>query len=1093
MASCPFEFQAIAWHAEDVDASDASSDDDGPRDPRELRYVIKAFGRRADGSSASLTIVDFAPYFYLKLPNAWGAADTERLRSDLLATRSDCFKNMLAIDVVERKDLWGFTNFRAFKFARLKFRACKFMRFAAAYIRSRPIGRRTFKVYESNVEPYLRMFHERDVTTCGWIRAEQTVRASVLPSCMAHDRQTSYSNVKSFEGEMDVAFVVASFDLECMSYTGDFPVAKQDYVQVAQRVYDACRADAPDVTDYAKKNAAHRRTLECLSAVRFKAVADVDSAIRPIVDDIAALAASDADRAAAIAKIAEKLSNNLPPLEGDPIIQIGTTVHRYGSRAVERRVVLTLGTCESCESSEGRIEVFSCETEAELLRRWAELIAVIDPDVVAGYNIFGFDMPYVDQRARELGCEHEVYRRLNRLYGRTCEFKTQRLSSSALGDNLLSYIDMPGRVSLDLMKVVQRDHRLDSYKLDHVAEHFTGERKLDVSPKDIFRLHLGSAADRATVARYCVQDCELVNKLLIKLECLSNNIGMANVCYVPLTYIFMRGQGIKIFSLVLKQCFDDGFVVPALAKYVEDSQGEANYEGAIVLEPECGIYMDEPVTVLDYASLYPSSMISENLSHDCLVMDPAYGDLPGIAYEDIRYDVLDAARKKVGEKVCRFAQTTEGLIPRTLKKLLAARKATRKRMQEVVVERGGRARLRGVLAGDLLDVGDGRVERLSPAEAAAARPAHSVFQLAVLDGQQNAYKVTANSLYGQMGARTSQLYLMELAACTTATGRQMITCAKSFLEERHGARVVYGDTDSIFCIFPAAGKGHAAIAPAIACAEAASREFRTTIKRPHDLEYDKTFWPFILVSKKRYVGNVYEGTDAKFAQKSMGIVLKRRDNAPIVKKIFSGVIDAILNKCDIGESRAFLQRELERLVVGQCPLEDLVVSKSLRLDYKDPARIAHKVLAERMAERDPGNRPQVGDRIPYVYFAAPGRSKKALQGECIEHPQFVRDNGLAPDYHFYITNQIMRPVVQIYALIVEQLDGFSRPKDFFEQELRRLSRAQDDAGKKAQDKIAALREACATEILFEPLLRRLVCANGGGTEIDSFFERVSWD
>ena len=64
---------------------------------------------------------------------------------------------------------------------------------------------------------------------------------------------------------------------------------------------------------------------------------------------------------------------------------------------------------------------------------------------------------------------------------------------------------MHGRVVVDLMKVVQRDHRLDSYKLDAVAEHFTGLRKNDVSPNDVFRLQKGSAADRRVIAEYCVQ------------------------------------------------------------------------------------------------------------------------------------------------------------------------------------------------------------------------------------------------------------------------------------------------------------------------------------------------------------------------------------------------------------------------------------------------------------------------------------------------------------------------------------------------------------------------------------------------------------
>ena len=140
-------------------------------------------------------------------------------------------------------------------------------------------------------------------------------------------------------------------------------------------------------------------------------------------------------------------------------------------------------------------------------------------------------------------------RDLSRLKERDATYdpEGQRLSSSALGDNTLYHIVMPGRVTVDLMKVVQRDHKLDSYKLDAVAEHFTGQRKHDVSPKDIFRLHRESAEGRKIVAEYCVQDCELVNALIIKLEVMANNMAMGNVCRVPLSYILLRGQGIKIY------------------------------------------------------------------------------------------------------------------------------------------------------------------------------------------------------------------------------------------------------------------------------------------------------------------------------------------------------------------------------------------------------------------------------------------------------------------------------------------------------------------------------------------------------------------
>jgi DNA polymerase elongation subunit (family B) len=308
--------------------------------------------------------------------------------------------------------------------------------------------------------------------------------------------------------------------------------------------------------------------------------------------------------------------------------------------------------------------------------------------------------------------------------------------------------EMDGRVTIDLMKVIQRDHKLDTYKLDNVSTVFMqgaiksltegpddttylyvdntqglhadayiklgnenkvlvlsvndickqvqikgrvtltkpemtwGLAKDDLSPHEMFELQKGTAEDRAKIARYCIKDCQLCNFLINKLQILPNNFGMSNVCSVPLSYIFLRGQGIKIFSLVSKQCAQDGFLIP-LIRAKEENEEDDGYEGAIVLDPVPGIYIDDPISVLDYASLYPSSMISENISHDSIILDPTYDNLPGYDYINIMYDLYEGEgdkKQKVGERVCRYAQfpnNEKGIIPRILQKLLVARKTTR--------------------------------------------------------------------------------------------------------------------------------------------------------------------------------------------------------------------------------------------------------------------------------------------------------------------------------------------------------------------------------------------------------------------------------
>lgn len=1318
------EFQSIGWHAEDM----FPTDDSGCVSSQEPIYVINIFGRKENGDTVSVSVKNFTPYFYINVERLQDkrlrAVLYDALKASLPARMRGHF---LPARIVKKKTFWGFTNGEQFSFMRLSFQNLKTMRYVLKTL-TRPLKISnqlyTFEVFESNIDPYIRFMHINDLQPCNWIRIEPGLwktYTGTATTTAKFDVEANWVDVLPMSlgpnktQPKPAPFYVASFDIECTSSSGEFPVAVKNYKGLANQIYDlykAILADGGD--DYRIKQTIHQGLLYSLTGYITVAKDKIQTDARKLfrhntkynvsnekmidildanIDGITTLlygkfngVPTGNSKDKIISTLATFLNSKFPELSGDNIIQIGTTFHRYGEKECSFKHIVTLGTCDPIEG----VVVDECTDEKEMLIKWRNLIRDQDPDIITGFNIFGFDFAYICDRAKQLGI-FSTFMQLSRFKDKECEFKESKLSSSALGDNLLRFINMEGRVLIDLMKVVQRDHKLDSYKLDNVAHHFIGLNKNDVTPQEIFGLQLGSSTDRKKIAEYCIQDCALCNLLMMKLEILANNMGMANVCSVPLSFIFMRGQGIKIFSLVLKECKEDGYLIPVLAKTWtnnskdskdnkkdkdddKEEETDVGYEGAIVLEPEVGIYIDQAVSVLDYASLYPSSMISENLSHDMLVLDQKYNNLEGVEYLDVAYDIYDGQKNKIGEQICRFAQNQKGIVPNILMKLLQSRKNTR---------------------------------------ASMANPELDEFQKAVLDGLQNAYKVTANSLYGQTGSKMSQIYMKDIAACTTATGRKMILMAKKYLEENYNAKVIYGDsvtgytptiirldgqhvhietvetiatkfgqdkwipciekgrqekeaceltnveiwtkhgwttchrvirhilashksivrvctsigvvdvtddhsllnereekisakdikfgdsllhnihpkaitekelknldlfkslyrsfdqngqfittkqleaakifmlatnlgesvtidihpscpniyklklentcamqnqvkrivpieysgyvydfttdnhqfaagigkiivsnTDSIFITLPNMKqgddgvmiplKGKATISASIEVATEASHNFKKHLKRPHDLEYEKTFWPFILLSKKRYVGNLYEKDDKKFKQKSMGIVLKRRDNANIVKKIYGGIIDIILNQQDIQGSVKFLQNELQKMVECKCDMTDLVVTKSLRASghYKDPTRIAHNVLAERIGDRDPGNKPQANDRIPYVYVVHESVGKeKILQGERIETPDYIRKHDLKIDYNFYITNQIMKPVLQLFGIVVEQLPGYNKPSDYYEKITKNLENLIDP--KRILEKVYSIRETTVKELLFDPFLAQI--------------------
>ena len=857
-----------------------------------------------------------------------------------------------------------------------------------------------------------------------------------------------------------------------------------------------------------------------------------------------------------------------------------------------------------------------------------------------------------------------------------------------------------------------------------------GLAKDDVTPKDIFRMTNEGPESRAIIAKYCIQDCNLVHYLFNKVDVVTDLVEMSKLCSVPMSFLIFRGQGIKLTSYVAKKCREKGVLMPVINKGSMDD----GYEGAIVLEPKCGLYLDNPIAVGDFASLYPSSMLSENLCPSSkvwtkiydlagnLVIETGekdannnyiYDNLPGYEYVDIKFDTYRYVRKTLkgkaekvlsGFKLCRFAQplTINGkeekaIMPSILQELLKARKDTRKLIPQTEDE----------------------------------------FIKNVLDKRQLAYKVTANSLYGQLGAKTSTFYEPDIAASTTATGRLLLTYAKRVVEEcyadtnletQHGlvntkAEYVYGDsvanytpiyvrtdgkidiltieklgekygnnkwitcsekgkqekefceignietwtdkgwtilhriirhklashkkmmrilthtgmvdvtddhsllqidgieispkdvkigtklmhnkllqpficqdenpnniynenesyeytnqleatkafnyiqsinknvklsynnkintftlsvirndevldneesikiisineilysgyvydlttenhhfaagignmivhnTDSVFFKFNLidikTGEeilGHKALELSIEIAQSACHNVSKFLKQPHDFEYEKTFLPFCLLSKKRYVGILYEHDPNKGKRKEMGIVLKRRDNAPIVKDIYGGIIDILMKEVNIQVALDYINKSLKDLVDGNVSMDKLIITKSISSFYKNPKSIAHKVLADRIGVREPGNKPTSGDRIPFVYFVnkLETKAKKLLQGDKIETPTFVKENNLTIDYSFYITNQIMKPLLQLFGLVLNdiwKMQNKSSKISKFNKELTNVRNTIEDV-KKCEKKMTQLRDKEVKVLLFDKYLRETNNSKEGNQSVTKFF------
>ena len=1232
---------------------DNSSDEEKSKYIDNSQFLIQMFGLNEKGESASITVTEYKPFFYVLVNDSWTISIKNAFLSHLKEKIGKYYQSSISdCKLIKKKKLYGFNAGKEYKFVKLEFNSL------TCYNKVKNLWYSDYKkghkllsngynfydtnimLYEANIPPLLRFFHIKEISPSGWIGLpkKKTIVETIKQTTCKYEYSINYKHIIALnDKEVRIPYKICSFDIEASSSHGDFPVPTKTYKRLATNIIDVLSC-----AEVKKEEGTLKLKEYIYSAFKIKPMKEIDSVYPKInvsksdvdklfsewiktpvrslkpsenitrlltiekmfekiqyddeddeyvyskkekLDDkytiIDILFDKMLSRETKINKTLESLDAVFPKLEGDKVTFIGSTFMTYGEKEPNMNHCIVLDSCAKIDGNNTIIE--SYKTEKEVLLAWQNLIQKEDPDIIIGYNIFGFDYKFLFERAEENNCV-EQFLKLSRNKDEICgnldgssDFPKYKLEESSIvlasGQHDLHFIKMNGRLQVDLYNFYRREANLTSYKLDYVAGHFIGDmikkytydkkkeetkietsnmtgllvgsyihieeighstefyqdgakfmvaeinkeekyfciqenitpdnnKKLrwclakdDVTPKDIFRLSNGSADDRAIVAKYCIQDCNLVQYLFNKSDILTGFIEMATICSVPISFLVMRGQGIKLTSYIAKKCREKNTLMPV----IEKGDMDEGYEGAIVLEPKCDLYLDNPVACVDYASLYPSSMISENLSHDSKVWikeydlenklikeigekdeegNFIYDNLPEYEYVDVTYDAFKYVRKtpssaaekvKCGYRVCRFAQFPEGkaIMPSILEELLKARKSTRKLIPQQTDD----------------------------------------FMKQVLEQRQLGYKLTANSLYGQCGAKTSTFYEKDIAACTTATGRLLLTYAKRLIEETYGNKIcntvnhgrvltkaeyIYGDTDSVFFTFnlqtpegePIRGKK--ALEITIELAQEAGELASKFLKGPHDLEYEKTFMPFCLLSKKRYVGMLYEHDANKGKRKEMGIVLKRRDNAPIVKDIYGGIIDILMKEQNIENAIAFLKGCLQNIIDEKYPIEKLIITKSLRSNYKNPNSIAHKVLADRITERDPGNKPGSGDRIPYVYIV--NSNKKALQGEKIETPSYIHANNIKIDYSFYITNQIMKPVQQVFALVLEKIWIKTKkiPKlKRFRQEIETLQK--NMSPDKFEEKLEKLKNKEVKALLFDSYITTANNTKEGIKNLESFF------
>jgi len=532
-----------------------------------------------------------------------------------------------------------------------------------------------------------------------------------------------------------------------------------------------------------------------------------------------------------------------PEPNSDPVIQIANVVTRYGEKKPFVRNVFCLDTTSLIVNT----QIFEFAKEEKMLMAWRDFLEKVDPDIIIGYNIANFDFPYLLDRAKHL--KVAGFDKWSRLPSVHSVAKETNFSSKQMGNRDTKATNTNGRLQLDLLQLVQRDHQLRSYTLNSVCAQFLGEQKEDVHHTMITELFNGTPESRRRLAVYCLKDAYLPQRLLDKLSCLENYTEMARVTGVPFNFLLSRGQQVKFVSQLFRKALEQKLVIP---NFRTDSSGE-QYEGATVIEPTRGYY-DVPIATLDFASLYPSIIQAHNLCYTTLLNKASVEKL-GLKKDE------DYIVTPNGDMFC-TAKLRKGLLAQILEELLTARKQAKR---ELAVET-------------------------------------DPFKKAVLNGRQLALKISANSVYGLTGATVGKLPCLEIASSTTSYGRQMIEKTKEEVEAKytlangysHDAQVIYGDTDSVMVKF-----GTKDLAEAMKLGEEAAQYVSSKFIKPIKLEFEKVYFPYLLINKKRYAGLYWTNPDKYDKMDTKGIETVRRDNCRLVQNVIETVLRMILIDQDV--------------------------------------------------------------------------------------------------------------------------------------------------------------------------------------------------
>ncbi|KAL5288058.1 REV3L family protein [Megaselia abdita] len=620
--------------------------------------------------------------------------------------------------------------------------------------------------------------------------------------------------------------------------------------------------------------------------------------------------------------------------------------------------------------------------ELELIEVFLSFVRDWDPDVLAGYEIEMGSWGYLMDRAKNLNLN--IAPKLSRVPSQKV-YETDEEREQFTMMDLDTETKLCGRILLDVWRLMRSEIALTSYTFENMMFHVLHRRVPFHGHVELTSWFKAFSA-KWIVLEYFLERVNGTMELLDQLDLIGRTSEMAKLIGIQFYEVLSRGSQFRVESMMLRMAKPKN-LVPLSPSSEQRAHSRAPEYLPLILEPQSRMYTD-PLIVLDFQSLYPSVMMAYNYCYStCLGRVEHLGSNSPFEFGAAQLRVNPKTVKQLLElneinispcgAVFVNPRIREGILPKMVKEILDTRQMVKQSMK---IHKNSTALQR------------------------------------ILHSRQLGLKLMANVTYGYTAANWSgRMPCVEVGDSILSKGRETLERAIKYVEahDEWRAKVVYGDTDSLFVLLPGRSKDEAFLIGE-EIAEAVTKENPFPVK----LKMEKVYLPCILQTKKRYVGFMYETVDQKEpVYEAKGIETVRRDGCPAVAKMLEKVLRILFETKDVSLVKSYVCRQFTKLLSGKANLQDLIFAKEFRgvNGYKPTACVPALEMTRQWVQSDPRNIPRRGERVPFIVTnGPPGLPLIKL----VRHPSEVLANdGLIINAMYYITKAIIPPLNRCLLLI----------------------------------------------------------------------------